>query len=124
MLQEHLTALAARQPSASWRRLPSGATLILVPSVGLGAGWNGRTTSVRMVAPVGYPLARPDCFWADAGLRLAGGAMPQNTAPTPVPETAEPALWFSWHLTHPWDPARDDLLTWFAAIVGRLCIAR
>lgn len=82
------------------------------------------TTAVRLIVPLGYPMARPDCFWADASLRLAGGGMPQNSAPTPVPETAEPALWFSWHLTQPWDPARDNLLTWLAVIVGRLGLAK
>jgi hypothetical protein len=98
--------------------------LVTVQSIRLPPGWNQPTTSVRLLAPLGYPLARPDCFWTDAGLRLAGGSMPQNTAPTAVPETTEPALWFSWHLTQAWDPVRDDLLTWLAVVVGRLGLAK
>jgi len=52
--------------------------VIRVPQVVLPAGWNKQSTNVSFIAPQGYPFAKPDCFWTDADLRLANGALPQN----------------------------------------------
>lgn len=76
------------------------------------------------MAPAGYPFAKPDCFWAAGELRLENGNLPQSANVNTIPETAEAGLWFSWHLTHPWDPNRDDLLTWLASIAERFRSAR
>lgn len=69
----------------------------------------------------GYPQARPDCFWADGGLRLASGGMPINSAIQVIPDFPElgQLIWFSWHLTS-WDPNRDNLVTYLHAIRRRL----
>lgn len=99
--------------------LPGGAALIRVPVFPVAPGWNRRQTEVSFLAPAGYPYANPDCFWADADLRLESGALPQASNVTPIPETPHVGLWFSWHLTQAWNPNRDCLLTWLAAIAER-----
>lgn len=124
VLQAQFGALQERHAGAGMRPLPSGAALIEVPSLRLPAGWSRSSTSVRFLAPAGFPYANPDCFWADSGLRLASGALPQNSNETAIPETVESGLWFSWHLTQPWNPNRDSLLTWLATVRERLRIAR
>jgi len=120
--QQQLVELtAARQ--AVFRQLPSGATLVTITGEPLGQGWSQTSTDIRFLVPVGYPMARPDCFWADQSLRLANGAMPHASNVQQIPEAAETALWFSWHVAH-WDPNRDSLVTYLYVIRTRLKEAR
>lgn len=99
----------------------AGTGLVLrVPTVPLPAGWSKQQTGVAFVAPQGYPFAKPDCFWTDPDLRLANGNVPQNAQlNNPIPGLPDPLLWFSWHV-EPWNPNRDDLVTWFTLIKRRL----
>jgi hypothetical protein len=76
---------------------------------------------IKFIAPVGYPLSRPDCFWADVDLRLTSGSMPQNSANNPIPHRVENHLWFSWHLAS-WNPNSDNLLTYLNVIKRRLAV--
>ena len=122
--EQQLDSLRLRYPGATLRQLPSGAELVTLPGVALQEGWSLRGTALRFLAPAGYPYAAPDCFWADEPLRLANGLMPQNSAVTPVPETAESGLWFSWHLSHPWNAGTHTLSTWTACMLDRLWPAR
>lgn len=114
-------ALGAAFPGATARSLGDGSVLITLPQVALPEGWNQPVTAVYFAAPVNYPLANPDCFWADPGLRLSGGALPANTNLTPLPDpgglATEPHLWFSWHV-HSWTPGRDTLLS-YARVIER-----
>src|ERR1700730_10355982 len=133
MIETHLALLAserkrdgASEPTA--RRLPNGSYLITVPAVDIGPGWVERSVTVLFVAPAGYPAARPDCFWVDpCGLRLAGGATPQNTNDSnAIPGDDVPGrrtTWFSWHL-QTWNPNTDSLLTFFNVVMNRLKPAR
>ena len=121
MLEAQLADLKARYPGAEATRLPSGTTLVTVPDVPLPSGWSKAKTAIRFLVPAAYPYAALDCFWADTDLRLAGERMPMNTgAGNPIPEVGQPALWFSWHLAHPWNPNRDTLSSWMNAINDRL----
>ena len=119
-LEAQVAELQQHNPGTTTQSLPSGATLIVIPNVDLPTGWSKNTTTVLFLAPVGFPHAQPDCFWVDADLRLSAGEMPQNTRMEPIPDTSTTTLWFSWHLTHPWNPNRDTLSTWFGAIRNRL----
>lgn len=115
-------------PAATARQLPNGGHLITVPAVSLGDGWSQQSTTVLFVAPPGYPAARPDCFWVEpSGLRLIGGATPQNSNDSnPIPGDDQPGrqtTWFSWHL-QTWNPNSDSLLTFFHVIMNRLKPAR
>lgn len=103
----------------SGRPLPTGATLIKVAQVDLPPGWNKRTTSIQFLAPVGYPFATPDCFWADSDLRLANGNPPTGSNLQAIVDTGEQGLWFSWHVQS-WNPNRDTLMTFFKVIEQRL----
>ena len=114
-----LESLVAVHPGAIAEPVGDGSVLVTLPNLSLPAGWNQPQTTVQFLAPVGYPAANPDCFWADASLRLAGGGMPLNTGFTPVPGTGEPRLWFSWHVTG-WKPASDTLLTYVRVVQERL----
>lgn len=115
----HVQRLRARYGSAEVRAVNGSGTLISVPAISLSAGWNKSSTSIHFLAPAGYPYSKPDCFWADADLRLASGALPQSANVQAVPGLGTPALWFSWHTDH-WNAGRDDLLTWIASIKERL----
>lgn len=116
---EHLDQLALAFPGSSHQVLPSKAILVRVPNVKLPPGWSRPTTTVRFLAPVGYPHSQPDCFWAEVGLRLANNAMPNAANENnPIPEVNEPGLWFSWHVSQ-WNPNRDNLLTFLNVIQDR-----
>jgi hypothetical protein len=119
-LQQQFEALRAEYASATLEPLSSGAALVSIPDFPLPSGWSAALTTVRFLAPVGYPLAKPDCFWASPELRLQNGGMPQSTNQTPIPETNGAAqLWFSWHVNQ-WNPNRDGLVTYVRVIEQRL----
>jgi hypothetical protein len=119
-VQEQFELLKSEFPTATLEQLPSGAVVIAIPDFALPPGWLQQTTTVRFLAPVGYPLAKPDCFWASPELRLQSGGMPQATNQTPMPEfNGAPLLCFSWH-TSQWNPNRDNLLTYARVIERRL----
>jgi hypothetical protein len=115
-----LDELRERFGEARVETMASGTALVTVPGVRLPDGWSKTSTTIRFLIPPGYPFAQPDCFWADADLRLAGGAMPQSSGPNAIPESADTGLWFSWHLTTAWDPNRDTLSSWMNSIKDRL----
>ncbi len=120
ILAMQLEELRERFGDVQTRQLPSGTTLVIVPDVSLPEGWSKASTTIRFIAPPGYPFAQLDCFWADPELHLANGGPPQNSAVTSAPETIEPALWFSWHLAGPWNPNRDTLSTWMNVVIDRM----
>ena len=115
--------LNANYSSATVEALGTSGSLITVPNLQLSSGWSKSTSTVRFLAPVPFPAAQPDCFWADADLRLANGASPSNSGVQVIPETSLKALWFSWHLSS-WSPANDDLLTYVRFIQKRFADAR
>jgi hypothetical protein len=96
-----------------------GSAVVVIPNIQLPSGWNKSTTTLLFIAPVGYPFARPDCFWTDHDLRLANGAIPQNSQLNPVPNFPGQYWWFSWHLAA-WDPNNDTLVTYLNVIKRRL----
>lgn len=117
---QHLRRVCHR---ALTRQLPDGTTLVALADVPLPTGWNQATTTVDFVVPTGYPVAKPDCFYADGELRLANGAMPQSSGLNVLPGTGESRLWFSWHVAS-WNPATDSLLTYLRVIQRRLAEVR
>ena len=121
VLLRQIERLQAKYPGASIEELPSGVGLVVVPEVSIPKGWTQSTTTIRFLAPVGYPAAQPDCFWVDPGFGLEGGGVPQNANPQVIPETEMNCFWFSWHIgPGQWKPNRDDLLTYIAVIMNRL----
>jgi hypothetical protein len=118
-LEQQFEVLRTTHGNSELHRLPDGSHLILVPKWALPPGWSKSVVDVRFVAPVGYPMARPDCFWADADLRLANGNVPQATGNNALPHVAGQFLWFSWHVAS-WNPNSDNLLTYLHVIKRRL----
>ena len=120
IVDDHLRALGERHADMAATVLPSGTRLVVLPSVTLPAGWSKDRTEVRFLVPPSYPYAPPDCFWADADLRLADGRQPQSTAiGNPIPEVGFAGLWFSWHVTQSWVPNKGSLTSWAAAVDDR-----
>lgn len=117
VLDVHLEQLQRVFPRATVRLVDGGASLVTVPDVVLPSGWNQQTTTVYFHAPAGYPMAKPDCFWADATLRLAGGNMPQSSGMSVCNGMPGQLTWFSWHVN--WNPVTDTLLTYVRVIQDR-----
>jgi len=99
--------------------LRDGSFLVSLAIDNLPPQWNKSRTKVWVVVPVGYPVAKPDCFWAEEDLRLANNTTPQNTAFNPIPNFGGRHLWFSWHAKL-WNPNRDSLLTYIKLVETRL----
>lgn len=118
VLDEQLATLREMFPQASMENAEGGAVLITVPDVPLPPGWNQTATTVRFLAPAGYPMARPDCFWTDPSVRLASGGMPQNGGLNSIPGRTDQHMWFSWHL-QAWNPLSDSLVTFLRVIQTR-----
>ena len=120
ILERQFTRFKKRYNAAEITELPSGAALITVPNSAIPPGWNIGVSTIRFIAPVGYPNAQPDCFWIKAEIKLENGTAPKNTGANQIPETTETWLWFSWHLEPgQWNPNRDDLLTYFSVLMAR-----
>lgn len=122
-VDDQLTTVRRLWPQALARPLLDGTTLVTIPDVPLPTGWSHSAATVSFVVPTGYPVAKPDCFYADVGLRLAHGAMPQSSQLNHLPGTNEPRLWFSWHVAL-WNPTTDSLLTYVRVIQRRLAEVR
>ena len=121
-LERELEEVRERYPGASMRQM-SGQWLVSVPDVQAPPGWNKPVVTLHFFVPAGYPHANPDCFYVDEDMRLANGSLPQNSALNPLPELGT-RLWFSYHVSRPWKPGRDRLLTWVATCRGRLADIR
>ena len=106
-------------PTAELKDLADGSHLISVAEVELPDGWSKASVQVKFIAPVGYPLARPDCFWTDFDLRLINNCVPKNTGANAIPHVGGQHLWFSWHVGS-WNPNSDSLLTYMYVIKRRL----
>ena len=118
-IEQQFEILKNYHPEASITQFPNGSYLVMVPNISLPTGWTKSSTAVKFIAPVGYPMARPDCFWADSDLRVINGNLPQNTNLSQIPLNQEVLLWFSWHL-NTWNPNNDNLLTYVNVIKRRL----
>ena len=118
VLNIQLQRLQEKYAGASLMPLPNGSALIVVPGMALGGNWNKAATTAYFVAPVGYPMAQPDCFWVDADVRLQNGGVPKNAGPQALPN-GQQGLWFSWH-PNGWNPNKDDLRSYVKIIEDRL----
>jgi len=118
-----LESVKTKYPNVLTQPLASGAILVILPKVNLPSGWNKAQSDIKFLAPVGYPFATPDCFWAEQDLRLENGALPQASNTTPIPETNDLHLWFSWHVQN-WNANRDNLLSYIGVINNRLLEAK
>jgi len=118
LAEEQSARLKRNYPGTDLHPLPDGSTLIVIPNFSV-PGWNQPNTTVYFIAPVGYPMAKPDCFWTDEALRLQDGELPKNAAMQSPPFGSGVKLWFSWHV-EPWNPGSDDLLTFAQAVSERL----
>lgn len=120
-LDSQIAAVRGRYPDASIAPQADGGQLVHLPSVSLPDGWSAAATGIWFVVPAGYPTVRPDCFYADAGLRLVSGGEPGNSSMQVVDNVAR--RWFSWHLTS-WDEARDGLAQYVRFVERRLAEVR
>lgn len=119
VFDEHFVALRERYPNASFETRPDGSRLVRIPDYPLPqGGWNKAKTSVYFLALTSYPQAKPDCFWADQDLRLAGNVMPLNASENNAHGGPHNLLWFSWHVAT-WNPNTDSLLTYLRVIDKR-----
>lgn len=116
-----IETLAQGRGGSQVTALHDGSVVVHVPGVSLPAGWSKDATHVRWLVSPGYPAAMPDCFFADADLRIAGGSMPANSGLQELNGTT--LLWFSWHLQS-WRPGRDDLLCYLRFIERRFADVR
>ncbi len=84
-------------------------------------GFSKPAPELLIKLPISYPNGKPDMFWTDVDLTLAGGQIPRSADQI---EAALGKQWrrFSWHLVT-WNPGTDDLLTYLEFINNRLAHA-
>ena len=116
-VEAELLGVRERFPDASLVTADDGSTRLELPVVTLPAGWSQAATGVSVLVPPGYPTNRPDCFFADASLRLASGQDPASSGIQPL--DGAPRRWFSWHLES-WNPLVDDLSRFVRFVERRL----
>lgn len=114
-----LEQLQCKFPTAVAVQLSDGSAIVRLPHFTLPAGWNRPDVEIRFLSPFGYPLAKPDCFYAAPELRLADGSMPRNSRMEPLPQSDVCWLWFSYHAVT-WHPLRDSYLSFVRLIEQRL----
>jgi len=117
LVDQQIGELRATFGEVTLTRRNDGTATIEIQKFLLPDGWSARETGIIFIVPVGYPVARPDCFWANADLRLASGQAPANATPNTNHGGPDQRLWFSWHPSS-WNPNADSLLT-FANVIRR-----
>jgi len=118
-----MEAVRERFPASSLTANADGSWTVEVRDVPLDPQrWSQSSTTMRFILPVGYPAAKPDCFYADPELRLRGGAMPQASNIQALPHSGINQLWFSWHVDY-WNAARDSIFTFVRVVQVRLAAA-
>jgi hypothetical protein len=88
------------------RPQPDGSVVLVIGPVALDSGWGRAESRIFLVVPPGYPEQRPQGFFADGGLTLAGGAQAKCSGQTVI--AGEAVTTFCWN-PQLWDPAKDDL---------------
>ena len=99
-------------------RHEGGQGVLLIAAYPLRAGWSKSSTRLLLKLPPSFPAGKPDMFWTDEDLTLKNGGVPQSA------DSIEQALgkkWrrFSWHPAK-WNPATDNLKTYFEFVNNRL----
>ena len=122
VLEEQFTSLLQDYPSAQMKPQADGTFVVVIEGSKLAQGWNQATTTVRFVVPLGYPIARPDCFWTDSNVRVANGTANPKNAAIQLTAFAGEQMWFSWHVGS-WNPQTDSLKTYMKVIEARLKVA-
>lgn len=123
VLAAHFAKVKAHYEGAFLQLFNSGAALVTVPGCGLPAGWSSEQATVRFIAPNGYPVSAPDCFWAEPNLRISSGLPRNSQLDYAIPEAGIAGHWFSWHIeSGKWSPNNHDLLTWLSLCFKRLQI--
>lgn len=121
--QRSIDDFVARHPGAVVKAIANGGYSVRLDEVPLdAAGWSKATCSIAFLIPAGFPVQRPDCFWADADLRLRSGGMPSNSGFGAQHPFYPGLLWFSYHPTV-WN-IRDTVETYWHLIQSRLLQAR
>jgi hypothetical protein len=118
-----LDQLRARFPQARTDGLTDGSLVLTIANFPLPDGWSLKSVDICFVLSPAYPVAKPDCFFADEKLRLADGRMPSNARIQPHPMTQHPAMWFSYHGVT-WKADRDTYLSFVRMIERRLAEVR
>ena len=85
------------------------------------AGYSKSLTDLLLKFPISYPNGRPDMFWTDEDLTLAGGQIPQS-ADSIESLLGKPWRRFSWHPQN-WNPGVDNLMTYLEFVNNRLAKA-
>ena len=120
LVEEQFEALKVKDKftQATISHNADGSYVVSIPRFSLPPGWNKTHATIYFLVPVGYPQARPDCFWSDADLMLATGAPPQNTGTQGATGIPASLKWFSWH-PQSWKPNSDTLLSYIGLIQKR-----
>ena len=120
-------------------------SLLIIPGVLLGKGWNKTICTVLTSIPHGFPHVQPNDFWVDLPDLMANGKIPKRSfisseqlmelplpfesykswinSPIGYPEWNGQVIKFLWRL-QAWSPNNDGLYTWLSAIKQRLSHAR
>lgn len=106
LLEPEVEKLREEFGTCDVRSQPDGTVVLVLGPVSLNSGWGIGESRIFLVVPPGYPEQRPQGFFADGGLTLAGGAPAKCSGPTNV--AGEAVTSFCWN-PQLWDPAKDDL---------------
>ncbi len=119
-IEDDLAALGSGHP-VTVVDLGAGDAGVIIEKVPLSPGWNRSETTILIRVPRAYPQAQLDMFFAEAGLRLASGAMPSNASLISL--AGREWLQFSWH-PRKWSPGVDTLTRYLGFVKGRFKEAR
>ena len=95
-----------------------GMACVVFSEYPLPRGYTRAASNLLLMMPPSYPNGKPDMFWVEPEIVLAGGTVPRSADSV---ETHLGRQWrrFSWHLTS-WNPAVDDLRTYLEFVNSRL----
>jgi hypothetical protein len=105
-LEPEVEKIRAEFGACDARPQADGSVVLVIGPVALNSGWGPTESRIFLVVPPGYPDQRPQGFFADGGLTLAGGGQAKCSGQANI--AGETATSFCWN-PELWDPNKDDL---------------
>ena len=114
---DEVTATLQRLGWIVTRHAEGSFSIVIIENYSLPSGWSKPQTRLLLKLPASFPHGKPDMFWTDTDLTLAGGQVPHKAD---LIEQICGQEWrrFSWH-PQDWTPGRDDIHTFLAFVARR-----
>lgn len=118
IIEQHINSLREHTECVVELVEADGLKNVIVKNYPLPPGYTKTSSDLLIRLDKAYPNSKPDMFWLEFDVLLAGGAEPKSAAEI-LDALGRKWRRFSWHFTS-WNPATGDLLFFLTFVETRL----